>query len=83
MPSRQPHPVDVELGRRLEAARRAAGLRSADVRRAVGVSKQQIRMYETAANRVGVSRLWAIARALNKPMASFVEGLDDMKGPWP
>jgi len=70
MPATAPRPVDVELGRRIEAARRAAD-----------VSKQQTRMYETASNRVSVSRLWAIARALNKPMTSFVDGLDELKGP--
>ena len=71
-----PHPVDVELGRRLEAARVRSGLTLRALAPAAGVTWQQLRKYELAADRVTVSRLWAIARALDKSMTSFVRGLD-------
>jgi len=76
----EPHPVDVAVGRRIEAARCAAGRTLKGLAPDGGVNWQQLRKFETAANRVTMSGLWGIVRALNKPMTSFVDGLDNWRG---
>ena len=42
---------------------------------AVGIRFQQIKKYESGANRISVSRLWDLARALDMPISFFFEGL--------
>jgi transcriptional regulator with XRE-family HTH domain len=42
---------------------------------AVGIKFQQIQKYESGANRVSASRLWALAEALEVPVSHFFEGL--------
>ena len=42
----------------------------------VGVKFQQIQKYETGANRIGASRMWDIAEALEVPVSDFFEGID-------
>jgi len=42
----------------------------------VGVKFQQIQKYETGANRIGASRMWDIAAAMEVPVSFFFEGLD-------
>ena len=41
-----------------------------------GISYQQIMKYETGANRIGASRMWDIAAAMEVPVSFFFEGLD-------
>ena len=42
----------------------------------VGITFQQIQKYETGTNRIGASRMWDIAAALEVPVSFFFEGLD-------
>jgi transcriptional regulator with XRE-family HTH domain len=42
----------------------------------VGIKFQQIQKYETADNRMSVSRMWDIAAAMEVPVSFFFEGLD-------
>jgi transcriptional regulator with XRE-family HTH domain len=62
------------IGRRLRSRRRALDLTQADVGRRCGVSPQQIQKYEAGAP-VSAARLWALAEALEVPVASFFEGV--------
>ena len=72
--------IDLHLGKRLRQRRRLLGLTQQQVAEAVGVRFQQIQKYECGANRISAARLWRMAKALQAPVASFFEGLDDNAG---
>ncbi len=67
--------VDRLVGKRIQALRKARGLSQSDLAAAAGVRFQQIQKYESGANRVSASRLWAIADALDIDIVYFFEGL--------
>ena len=77
--NRRPHPVDAHVGQRIRHHRRVIGMSMEKMAVELGISYQQFQKYETAANRVGASRLHAIARVLDVPVASFFEGLPKSK----
>lgn len=70
-----PHPVDIEVGRRLRVFRHNKGMTQAELADKVGIRFQQIQKYETGANRVSASRLCDIAKVLEVPVASFFDGI--------
>jgi len=70
-------PADVALGERIRALRRRRGLTQADLAIEVGVTFQQIQKYERGANRVSVSMLGRIAKALE---SSVTDLLDETAG---
>ena len=51
------------------------GITQAELGQAIGVKFQQIQKYETGANRVSASRLWAIADALCVDVIYFFKGI--------
>jgi len=67
--------VDILVGQRIRARRRALGMSQAELGRLVGVKFQQVQKYETASNRVSASRLWAIADVLGVHVVHFFEGI--------
>ncbi|MCE8535695.1 helix-turn-helix domain-containing protein [Ruegeria pomeroyi] len=67
--------VDTVVGRRIRARRSALGLSQAELGRAIGVRFQQVQKYESGANRVSASRLWAIAEVLDVHISHFFEGI--------
>lgn len=71
-----PHPIDVHVGRRLRARRRLLGLTQETLATAVNIKFQQIQKYESGSNRVSASRLWALGKALDVPVAYFFEGMN-------
>lgn len=70
-----PHPTDVHVGRRVRDARVAKGMSQTQLGNLLGVSFQQVQKYEKGTNRLGASRLWATAEALDLPILYFFEGL--------
>lgn len=76
------HAIDVHVGRRIRALRKAAGLRQVDLAGHLGISFQQLQKYETAKNRISAATLHILCRVLRtKPDAVF-EGLDiDVRKP--
>ncbi|WP_332772051.1 helix-turn-helix domain-containing protein [Phenylobacterium sp.] len=70
-----PHPVDLHVGARVRARRKALGLNLEALAAELGVAYQQLQKYETGANRISVSMLYEIARALRTPVADFYGGL--------
>lgn len=74
-PSKQsiksPHPVDVEVGRRVRLQRNIIGMDQSTLPEALGVSFQQVQKYEKGTDRVGSSRLSQIAQALRVPISYF------------
>lgn len=73
-------PIDIAVGRRVLAARLAAGLTQSDLGRAIGVTFQQVQKYECAANRFSASRLAKTAHALGTT-ASVLLGEDPTGAP--
>ncbi|MFU8865873.1 MAG: helix-turn-helix domain-containing protein [Rhodobacterales bacterium] len=69
------HHVDAHVGKCIRHRRWFSGLTQQQLAEMVGVKFQQIQKYETGANRVSASRLWAIADSLGVPVSFFFEGL--------
>lgn len=73
-------PVNVQVGRRLRAIRRKAGVGQPRLAGKVGVTEQMIQHYETGRSGMTVSRLYAIARALRVSPGSFFLEWEDRAG---
>jgi DNA-binding XRE family transcriptional regulator len=69
--------IEIQVGRRLRARRRLMEMTQAELGRRVGVSFQQIQKYECAAQRMTVTTLWKLARALETDPAYFLSGLKE------
>ena len=69
-----PHPVDVHVGKQIRHRRWLTGMTQQQLAEAVGIKFQQIQKYEKGTNRVGASRLQAIASVLSAPVSYFFEG---------
>jgi transcriptional regulator with XRE-family HTH domain len=70
--SRPPaHPIDVQIGQKIKALRGARNLSQTALGEKIGVSFQQVQKYENGSNRVGASRLHAIAATLNVDVRIF------------
>lgn len=69
-----PHPTDIQVGKRLREQRTLKGLSQERLARLIGVTYQQVQKYERGTNRIGSSRLDAIARTLAVPIGFFFEG---------
>lgn len=73
-----PSPVDLHVGLRLRARRKALGMSQTALAEAAGVTFQQLQKYERAANRVSASRLYLLGQHLGVEPGYFFEGLDGM-----
>lgn len=74
-----PNPIDAHVGARLRLRRLTLGLSQEKLGRQLGLTFQQVQKYERGANRIGASRLYAIAQILEAPIAYFFEGLDELE----
>jgi transcriptional regulator with XRE-family HTH domain len=72
----EPDPIDVYVGNRIRAQRKASGLSQERLAQALGVTFQQVQKYERGANRVSASMLSRAAFALGAPIGSFFPGVD-------
>ncbi|WND01348.1 helix-turn-helix transcriptional regulator [Temperatibacter marinus] len=70
-----PDPIDVHVGGRVRMQRTLKGYTQQGLGEVVGLTFQQIQKYERGTNRIGSSRLFRIARALETPIGFF---FDDM-----
>jgi len=68
-----PNAIDREIGRRIKAKRLLLGHNQQFLAETIGVSYQQVQKYENGTDRVGASRLFAISKALDVPIAYFFE----------
>ncbi len=68
-----PHPVDVTAGKLIRERRLYLGLTQTDLAVACGIRFQQIQKYETAQNRVSLSRISDIAEVLDVKPAYFFQ----------
>lgn len=72
-PAGRPNPVDVHVGSRLRLRRTTLGLSQEALGAALGLTFQQIQKYERGTNRIGASRLFDLARALEVSVEYFYE----------
>ena len=71
MNTKKPHPVDVEVGKRILLRRKMIGMSQGTLGTALGITLQQVQKYEKGTNRVGSSRLSHIAQILGVPVSYF------------
>ena len=71
----KPNPVDIHVGSRVRLRRTLLGFSQEKLGEAVGLTFQQIQKYERGANRIGASRMYALSRVLDVPVAFFFEDM--------
>ncbi|WP_367718867.1 helix-turn-helix domain-containing protein [Nitratireductor sp. GISD-1A_MAKvit] len=71
---KKPNPIDIHVGGRIRLRRNMLGMSQEKLGESLGITFQQIQKYEKGTNRVGASRLQAIASVLSAPVAFFFEG---------
>lgn len=70
---KKPNPIDVHVGSRIRLRRNMLGMSQEKLGESLGITFQQIQKYEKGTNRVGASRLQAIASILSVPVSFFFE----------
>ncbi|WP_421917517.1 helix-turn-helix domain-containing protein [Mesorhizobium sp.] len=70
---KKPNPIDIHVGSRVRLRRNMLGMSQEKLGENLGITFQQIQKYEKGTNRVGASRLQAIASILGVPVAFFFE----------
>ncbi|MEO5324876.1 helix-turn-helix domain-containing protein [Mesorhizobium sp. CC13] len=77
---KKPNPTDVHVGGRIRLRRNMLGMSQEKLGESLGITFQQIQKYEKGTNRVGASRLQAIASILGVPVAFFFEDAPGQEG---
>jgi len=77
---KKPNPTDMHVGSRIRLRRNMLGMSQEKLGENLGITFQQIQKYEKGTNRVGASRLQAIATILAVPVAFFFEDLPGDQG---
>lgn len=72
---RSANAVDRRLGQRVRTRRLEIGLSQEKLAELLGITFQQVQKYEKGVNRMAASRLFAIAAALEMPIARFFDGI--------
>ncbi len=72
---RRPSLVDVHAGERVRLRRKLMGMTQTGLGDAIGLTFQQVQKYERGVNRIGASRLLAIARVLDVSIDYFFEDM--------
>ncbi len=62
--TKQPNPIDIEVGRRIRLRRTEIGMSQTQLGDELGITFQQVQKYEKGVNRVGASRLVKISEVL-------------------
>lgn len=70
---KKPNPIDIHVGTRIRLRRNMVGLSQEKLGENLGITFQQIQKYEKGTNRVGASRLQAIASILEVPVSFFFQ----------
>jgi len=69
-----PDPIDIHVGLRVRERRKMLSMSQSSLGGIVGVTFQQIQKYERGTNRIGSSRLFRLANALDVTVSYFFEG---------
>ena len=73
----KPNPIDVHVGGRVRLRRVMLGLSQDALAGRLGITFQQVQKYERGANRMGSSRLYDIAVALDVSVTYFFDDMSD------
>ena len=68
---------DQYIGTKIYGVRLAQRLTRQELGELIGVSAQQLQKYEKGLNRISAGRLTLVAKALNKKISFFYEGLEE------
>jgi transcriptional regulator with XRE-family HTH domain len=71
--SRNPDPVDVQVGAKLRLQRQFCRFSQGRVGDAIGLTFQQIQKYESGVNRISASRLQELSNFLGVPVSYFFD----------
>ncbi|WP_425351028.1 helix-turn-helix domain-containing protein [Rhizobium sophoriradicis] len=71
--TKTPNAIDIHVGSRIRLQRTLIGLSQTTLAEGLGITFQQVQKYEKGTNRVGSSRLQAIANILGVPVSWFFE----------
>ena len=71
---KKPNPTDMHVGSRIRLRRNMLGMSQEKLGENLGITFQQIQKYEKGTNRVGASRLQAIATILGVPVGLLLRG---------
>ncbi len=71
MQAKLPSPIDVHVGGQIRMRRKSLGMSQSALAGRLGITFQQVQKYEKGANRVGASRLQAIASILGVDVSSL------------
>lgn len=77
---KKPNPIDSYVGGRIRLRRNMVSMSQEKLGDSLGITFQQIQKYEKGTNRVGASRLQAIASILSVPVSFFFEGGPGVEG---
>lgn len=77
---KRPNPIDIHVGSRIRLRRNMLGMSQEKLGESLGITFQQIQKYEKGTNRVGASRLQAIASVLSVPVSFFFEDAPGHEG---
>lgn len=72
-PTGQPNPIDIHVGKRIRQRRTLLGMSQQKLGEAIGLTFQQVQKYERGTNRVGMSRIFELARVLDVPISYFFD----------
>lgn len=73
---KKPRDVDLIVGMNIRTRRQLVGMSQEKLADAIGVTFQQVQKYEKGTNRVGSSRLFEIATALNTTVTALFNGAE-------
>src|SRR3972149_1752114 len=80
MAKKAPNPIDKHVGSRVRMRRMMLSMSQEKLGDALGLTFQQVQKYEKGTNRIGASRLQAIANILQVPVSFFFEGAPHVPG---
>ena len=80
MGKKAPNPVDKHVGNRVRMRRMMLQMSQTSLGNALELTFQQVQKYEKGTNRIGASRLQAIANILQVPVSFFFEGAPHVPG---
>ncbi|MCB1490706.1 MAG: helix-turn-helix transcriptional regulator, partial [Rhodobiaceae bacterium] len=69
--TKRPNPIDIHVGSRVRLRRLLLGMSQERLGEQLGLTFQQVQKYEKGTNRIGASRLEAIARFLDVQVSYF------------
>ncbi len=69
--------IDKHIGGKIYSLRLAKGLSRQQLSKVIDVTHQQLQKYEKGINRISVGRLVMIAKALEKNISYFYEGMEE------